>query len=256
MPAGSIKAIVAALLVMLGLSGAPARPDRLGLPALMLWSWDRADDLRFIDPADTGVAYLAASIHLGADGIPAVVPRRNSLLLPAGTATLPVIHIALDRAQSPGLDDTVRRRLVSAIIELRPASASALQIDFEATQSQQRFLAATVQALHEKLPDTRLSMTALSAWCLYESWLDALPVDEVVPMLFRLGPDRMRIAAHFSAGGDFRNASCRGSFGIATDETRHTGFEAPSLSGRRVYIFAPKRWAAATYATIRQELAR
>ena len=98
MPAGSIKAIVAATLIALGLNSPPAPPaDRLGLPALMLWSWDRADDLRFIDAADTGVAYLAGAIQLGADGI-AVVPRRNPLLLPQGTATLAVIHIALGRA--------------------------------------------------------------------------------------------------------------------------------------------------------------
>jgi len=254
MPAGSIKAIIAALLVALGL-GAPTPPERLGLPALMLWSWDRADDLRFIDPADTGVAYLAGSIRVGADGVGAV-PRRNPLLLPPGTATLAVIHVALDRAQPPALDDAARDRLVAAILELRPENAAALQIDFEVAQSQQAFLAATIRALRQKLPETQLSMTALSSWCLNESWLDALPFDEVVPMLFRLGPDRLRIAAHFSAGGDFRDARCRGSFGIATDETRRAGFDAPSLAGRRVYVFAPKRWTAATYATIRQEIAQ
>lgn len=255
MPAGSIKAIIAALLVALGLGGAPAAPDRFGLPALMLWSWDRADDLRFIDPVDTGVAYLAGSIGLAANGM-VVVPRRNPLLLPPGTATLAVIHIALDRAKPPALDDTARDRLVAAIIGLRPASAAALQIDFEVTQSQQAFLAATIRALRRKLPDTPLSMTALSAWCLNEHWLDALPVDEVVPMLFRLGPDRLRIAAHFSAGGDFRNARCRGSFGIATDESQRAGFDAPTLAGRRAYVFSPKRWTADTYATIRQEIAQ
>lgn len=254
MPAGSIQAIVAAMLVAFGLGNGPAPPaDRLGLPALMLWSWDRADDLRFIDPADTGVAYLAGSIGLAADGI-AEVPRRNPLLLPQGTATLAVIHIALDRAHPPALDDATRDRLVTAIVGLRPANAAALQIDFEVAQSQQSFLAATLRALRQKLPDTPLSMTALSSWCLNESWLDTLPVDEVVPMLFRLGPDRLRIATHFSAGGDFRDARCRGSFGIATDETRRAGFDAPSLAGRRVYVFAPKHWTADTYATIRQEI--
>ena len=30
------------------------------LPPLMLWAWDRNDDLRFIDTGDTGVALLAA----------------------------------------------------------------------------------------------------------------------------------------------------------------------------------------------------
>jgi hypothetical protein len=253
MPAGSIKAIIAGLLVALGLSHAPAPPpDRLGLPQLVLWSWDRADDLRFIDPADTGVAYLAGAIHLTADGI-ATVPRRNPLLLPPGTASLAVIHIALDRARPPTLDNATRDRLVAAILQLRPATSAALQIDFEVAQSQQSFLAATIRALRQKLPDTKLSMTALSSWCLNESWLDALPVDEVVPMLFRLGPDRLRIGAHFSAGGDFRDPRCRDSFGIAADEMRHTAFDAPLLTGRRVYVFAAAPWTANTYATLRRE---
>jgi hypothetical protein len=256
MPAGSIKAIIAALLVAAGLSQAPlshAPSDRLALPALMLWSWDRADDLRFIDTADTGVAYLAGSIQLAAGGI-AVVPRRNPLLLPPDTATIAVIHIAIDRARPPVLDDTERDRLVTAILGLRPPGATAVQIDFEVTQSQQSFLAATILALRQELPDTKLSMTALSSWCLNESWIDTLPVDEIVPMLFRLGPDRPRIAAHFTAGGDFRAARCRDSFGIATDETQRAGLAAPGLSGRRVYVFAPKRWTATTYAILRQEI--
>jgi hypothetical protein len=176
-------------------------------------------------------------------------------LLPPGTATLAVIHIALDRARPPLLDDAERNRLIAAIIELRPSRAAALQIDFEVTQSQQSFLAATIRALRQELPETKLSMTALSSWCLNESWVDTLPVDEIVPMLFRLGPDRPRIAAHFTAGGDFRTARCRESFGLATDETQRAGFDAPTLTGRRVYVFAPKRWTAATYATIRQEIA-
>jgi len=255
MPAGSIKAIIAGLIVALGLGHAPApHSDRLGLPQFVLWSWDRADDLHFIDPADTGVAYLAGTIRLAADGL-AIVPRRNPLLLPPGAATLAVIHIALDRAQPPMLDDAARDRLVAAILALRPADSAALQIDFEVAQSQQSFLAATIRALRQKLPETPLSMTALSSWCLNETWLDALPVDEVVPMLFRLGPDRLRIATHFSAGGDFRDARCRDSFGIATDETRRNAFDAPRLAGRRAYVFAAAPWTANTYATIRREFA-
>ncbi len=256
MPTGSIKAIITVLLVALGLSSAPAPlPDRLGLPRLMLWSWDRTDDLRFIDPAETGVAYLAGTLHLDAGGI-AIVPRRNPLLLRPGTATLAVIHIALDRSRPPALDETARDRLVAAILQLRPAGAEPLQIDFEVTQSQQRFLAATIAALRRKLPETPLSMTALSSWCLNEDWLDAVPVDEIVPMLFRLGPERLRIVAHFRAGGDFRDRRCRSSAGIAADEMGGAPLDAPRLAGRRLYVFAAQPWTAATYATIRRELAR
>ena len=34
------------------------------MPALVLWAWDRDDDLSFIDSRDTAVAYLAATVIL------------------------------------------------------------------------------------------------------------------------------------------------------------------------------------------------
>ena len=34
------------------------------MPALVLWAWDRDDDLSFIDIRDTAVAYLAATVVL------------------------------------------------------------------------------------------------------------------------------------------------------------------------------------------------
>src|SRR6267143_4397037 len=34
------------------------------MPQVMLWAWERPTDLRFIDPKDTGVAFLAQSIRL------------------------------------------------------------------------------------------------------------------------------------------------------------------------------------------------
>src|SRR5258705_11788686 len=33
-----------------------------------------------------------------------------------------------------------------------------------------------------------LSMTALASWCAGDRWLEDLPIDEAVAMLFRLGP--------------------------------------------------------------------
>ena len=65
----------------------------------------------------------------------------------------------------------------------------AIQIDFDAADSERdvyRRLLARVRAV---LPRTvPLSMTALASWCVGDTWLDGLPVDEAVPMLFRMGP--------------------------------------------------------------------
>src|SRR5262245_11295503 len=124
-----------------------------------------------------------------------------------------------------------------------------LQIDFEAKSSQRDFFVKAVAALRQRLPDAVLSATALTSWCLNERWTQSLAVDEVVPMLFRLGPDRRRIRDYFADGGDFRSSNCRTSIGVATDELP------PAIpAGRRIYAFSPRRWNAETYATLRERI--
>src|SRR5579871_4925052 len=39
-----------------GVAGAPA--DTMPLPGVMLWAWERPDDLRSVAPNEAGVAYL------------------------------------------------------------------------------------------------------------------------------------------------------------------------------------------------------
>ena len=62
-----------------------------------------------------------------------------------------------------------------------------------------------------------LSMTALASWCDTEDWLEQAPVDEVVPMLFRMTVGGEALRKRLAAGGDFRNPRCRAALGIATE---------------------------------------
>src|SRR5882757_7820526 len=65
-------AVMAALLLIAPASDRMASVRsglRVELPPLMLWAWDRNDDLRFIDTSDTGVALLAATVTLRGDRI-------------------------------------------------------------------------------------------------------------------------------------------------------------------------------------------
>jgi hypothetical protein len=106
-----------------------------------------------------------------------------------------------------------------------------------------------VAALRQRLPDAALSATALSSWCLSESWTQALAVDEMVPMFFRMGPDRRRIREYVAGGGDFRSPNCRTSIGVATDELP------PAIpAGRRIYAFSPTRWTAESYHALRTRI--
>ena len=94
-------------------------------------------------------------------------------------------------------------------------------------------------------------MTALASWCDTEHWIGQAPVDEIVPMLFRMGPGGEKLKQRLAEGGDFRERRCRSALGIATD-TPPAGLPA----GRRIYVFNPRRWNAADYATLIRETAR
>ena len=64
------------------LFGFMQRPPRVSMPGLVLWAWERPEDLRFIDATSTGVAYLAATIELQPDGTERFQFRHQPLRVP------------------------------------------------------------------------------------------------------------------------------------------------------------------------------
>jgi hypothetical protein len=246
-------ALVLTLLLSVALAGdqmtSHRASSRIALPPLVLWAWDRDDDLRFLDTRDTAVAYLAATVILRGDGV-SLAPRRNPLLLPEGTTRIAVAHMETDRAEPAALNAAQMRRLIDVLAALgNDLPNQTLQIDFEALASQRAFFIDALAGLRRRLPDTALSVTALASWCLTENWTGRLATDEVVPMLFRMGPDGRRVREHFARGGDFRSTNCRSSLGVAADELP------PALPpDRRIYVFSPRRWTAETYRSVRARI--
>jgi len=96
-----------------------------------------------------------------------------------------------------------------------------------------------LEDLRSKMPgDVPLSMTALASFCVGDRWLNDLPVDEAVPMIFRMGADDKAIKNLLSAGNDFGEPLCRKSYGIALDEPLEMKFE----KSRRLYVFNNHAW--------------
>lgn len=197
----------------------------------MLWAWDRPEDLRFINPATTGVAYLAGTADILEDGLVRVRMRQEHLQLPARTPLLPVIRIQTMRRHATG-DITLIVRV------LRRAAAidggRRVQIDFDARQSEQKFYADILK----KLSDEEISVTALASWCTSGSWLDSAQMNEVVPMLFRMGHgarlEQVRL----------ESSECATSVGLSMDERWPTHRPA---SLRRIYLFNPHAWTVDDY---------
>jgi hypothetical protein len=218
-------------------SHAPAtRMDQI--PRVVLWAWERPTDLRFINPEKIGVAFLARTIRLRSGEV-VVRPRLQPLNLPDGTRVIAVARVETDSVNKPGLSDQQRQRLAAAIVEMaKLPGVSHLQIDFDATLTERTFYRDVIVEVRRRLPETiSLSITALASWCTYDNWLSHLPIDEAVPMLFRMAGDGKQIANRLDAGEDFIAPPCRHSYGISTDEPRSN-----LSSARRLYVFNPDPW--------------
>jgi hypothetical protein len=218
---------------------------------VVVWAWERPEDLRFVgDAAD--IAIQSGFIVLSGDGVQA--RGRRFPLRMAGRPATAVVHVQIDRARPLAWTPAQRREAAQAVLAFgQAAGADRLQVDFEVRRSERRVLLDLLSDVRRGLPrDKRLSMTALASWCETEAWLDAAPVDEVVPMLFRMGPDGQRLKAKLEAGGDFANPRCRTSLAVSTDAPLA---QAPA-DGRRLYLFDPQSWTLSDYTALREETAR
>jgi hypothetical protein len=221
------------------------------IPTRVLWAWEEPEDLHTLPPT-VGVAYLAETYIL-TDHI-TVLPRRQPLSPAPGAPLIAVVRIET----RPGFADTPEFR---AAVVARLATYGSrrdirtLQLDFDATQSQQPFYRGVLDALRPQLPRSLpLSITALVTWCGPHSWLHTLPIDEAVPMEFRMGGPR---ALAFTTGPRPRYAIpypiteplCRTSLGLSTDEPWPRSLSTLNPS-TRVYFFAPRPWQPAELAAI------
>lgn len=216
----------------------PSLARRAKLPQVILWAWERPEHLDFINPQNTGIAYLAKTIHLRGDRA-VKRPRFQPLTTPPGAIIVPVVRIEVDRIEAPTLSSQQIKDTATEISELgKLPTTRMIQIDFDARVSERQFYRDLLNELRSRLPaSTSISITALASWCQGDNWLDDLPVDEAVPMLFRLGVERPQFLAQVAAGAGFNSKKCQNSAGISTDEPL-AQFQNPG----RVYVFNPSVW--------------
>jgi hypothetical protein len=244
------------------------------LPNVYLWAWERPENLQFLGNAKVGVAFLAKTIYLtksadspastDLDGVK-VRPRMQPLRIVPGASLMAVVRIESLRGGLPGeySDQNAapapfsREQIFRIANEIVSAAqitgVGAIQIDFDATLSEHNFYRELLLEVRKYLPaEMPLSITALASWCIGDRWLEQLPpgtVDEVVPMLFRMGTGKFEVAHYLASGNGFTLPACMSSLGLSTDEA----FSRDILSGNisigdgnprklRVYIFSPRAW--------------
>jgi hypothetical protein len=218
-------------------------------PQTILWAWEVPEDLRFLHNPDIGVAFLATSLLLRDDTV-LVRRRMQPLLVGPETSVMAVVRIESDAKRWPLLSPRQRARTVDLIQDaIQTMHVSAVQIDFDARQSERGFYSLLLHDLRARLgKSTFLSITALVSWCGAGSWLKGLPVDEFVPMLFRMGPEGLSTLYRLGHGGDFPAPECRKSLGLSLDEPRP-----PIGVGRRQYFFDPQPWTESSVRLILEE---
>jgi hypothetical protein len=201
-------------------------------PSIIVWAWERPEKLDFINTDQIAVAFLAKTLRIEGDRVISR-PRMQPLELAPGTKLIAVVRIESSKNE-PTLSPTQLQKAVTEITNLSALSnVSVVQIDFDATLSERRFYTDLLHEVRRLLPSsTSLSITALASWCAGDKWLDDLPIDEAVPMLFRLGVDARR----FQSRQPLTAPICRSSAGVSTDEP----ITPPPVD--RLYIFSPDPW--------------
>jgi hypothetical protein len=215
----------------------PAEP-----PRVVLWAWERPEDLRFLAGQAADVAFLLATLELtGTDVL--VHPRRQPLHLPPGVSLKATVRLEMHPGASLADFSPERLRDLAerlATLAHRP-DVTALQLDFDARESEQDAYVALLQETRRLLPAALpLSITGLASWCVAGSWLTRAPVDEVVPQLFRMGAEAPAFRARFARGLPL---PCKGSVGLALDEWQPVP---PGVS--TLYLFSPRPWTPEAFA--------
>jgi hypothetical protein len=204
---------------------------------LTLWAWERPEDLRFLAGRPVRVAFLERTLTLRSGEL--IVQRRHQpLRLAPDTRLTAVVRIEASGVSFPvDRAGEVARQITDSAALPR---VEMVQIDFDARESDRPFYAAVLRETRARLPrSTRLSMTALASWCADDPWIDATTVDEIVPMLFQMGPDARHVVTRLREESRWPVDACNGTAGVSTDE-KWRGLPA----ARRVYVFNPRQWQA------------
>jgi len=240
------------LLTSLGFYFFKSKSKNLNIPVIF-WVWERPENLYFIKDKNISFAYLAGTITKTDKNLE-YYSRKQPLRIPDNSNTISVIRIE-DRSKDHIFEDKYLSEISDYVVKscIEKTSNIACQIDFDATESQIEFYKKLVISVREKLPkEMKLSLTALVSWCVNDkTWFDGLPIDEAVPMFFRLGREENIYWQRISEGKLNISNSCQKAVGIATDESVPNNIY---MKDKPIYIFNNEYWTQANWDIMKLEI--
>jgi len=246
------KILFVILLISFGIFLLKPKSKDLNIP-IIVWVWERSENLYFLKDKNVSFAYLSGTVTKTNNEL-VFYPRRQPLRIPDNRQTISVVRIE-DKSEKHEFNDKDLVDISEFIVKscLEKKSNISCQIDFDATESQIYFYKKLVVKVKEKLPkEMKLSLTALVSWCTNdESWFKDLPVDEVVPMFFRLGKDENVYWQKIEQRNLKLNPLCQKAIGISTDENMPNKIY---LKDKPIYIFNNEYWTLANWDIMKSTL--
>src|ERR1700752_2877177 len=135
-------AVVAFALVLLGGCTRKVqtrnRLEENHFPRVVLWAWERPEDLKSVDSNLMAVAFLAQTLELAADDV-TLNPRHQPLDVSPETRLMAVTRIESQKktGKRAALSDAQRKKTVELILRtMNLSNVSAIQIAFDAASSE------------------------------------------------------------------------------------------------------------------------
>ncbi len=208
---------------------------------IYLYAWERPEDFSFLDKnQNTNIVFYAGDIVIKNNKIITSL-RRNKMIIPDGIKEIPLIRI--DSFESPNvlIDNTDR---TSDFIIKICSGFDECQIDFEARTSEYAFYSALLDKVRESLPNKNIVITSLASWCSGDL-LNSFPVNNAVPMLYRMGKDGKDIKSGTVGNWFLSNPKCSDSIALSVDELDFNPRQ--YMRGKSVYLFNPEPWTRDSY---------
>jgi len=237
--AASILGLIILFVIIFGSLGLKYFTRPIFFPKIIIWAWERPENLLFINNKNIGVAFYAGTITFsGSETI--FRPRLQSLVVNPGTPIMAVVRV-VNNKRSGQLSDNQLSEASKLIIKICSQNKiSGCQIDFDVKKSEINFYKELISKTKSNLPKSiPLSITTLTSWCHTGSWLEGLQINEVVPMFYRLGTDEYLIRKNLVGGSFMKARSCQKAIGVSVDEPLP---QSEYLKNRRIYIFNPHPW--------------
>lgn len=216
---------------------------------IVLWAWERPENLNFLKNTGVGVAFLAGSIEFKNSLIKST-PRLQPLSVDANTPMTAVIRIDNVEHRDMNFAEHEFTTISEFIVRICSTNIKVThcQVDFDALESERKFYKNLIADVRKRLPERmQLSITALVSWCHSGSWIDDLPINNAIPMFFQLGVDEYVVRNDMTDASFMQSKMCQKSIGISTNEPLP---DIKYLKDRSVYIFNSKSWTLEDYRRI------